>query len=220
MRKKSLLLTILIITVISAISIALPVIAYTNSNLTQLLFADSDMIYNYDFSAAQYDYTHVDHPVTIIFRGQISSSNVNKTRIFNEFSSNGFQYLGSSIDNNLNDGLQSAFYWIPNTDKGRKTAKTDLDAWHYRLYAANDVNMLNSMWNKYVIATTHRDWLLYTGYGYQEDCENLICTYASAKPGWVVNQDTLYLYNRDWPGYQDGLQFWKNDGYASIIIIP
>ncbi len=52
MRKKSLLLTILIITVISAISIALPVIAYTNSNLTQLLFADSDMIYNYDFSAA------------------------------------------------------------------------------------------------------------------------------------------------------------------------
>lgn len=221
--KTAMLIGVIISAILLAISVTVPAIANTNYNLTQIAAADYDIFYNYDFTDDVYDATHVDQPVTILFMGKTSTSNVNKNRIYNEFLVNGFQYAGSAMDNYLNDGYDSLFYWIENDDPGRKTARLDSNGWHYRVYAANNAYMKNSAWNKYLITTTHRDWLAHIprpGYGWSEDSENTICGFAAGKTGWVVNQDTLYLFNADWPGRWDGLQYWQCDGYCSLVRVP
>ncbi len=186
-----------------------------NPNL-QIVPIGEDRYYNCDFDGTAYGNPYgVDQALTIIFYGQTINTIVNKTVVKNSLASDGFIFPGSAMHNCLNDG----YGWYPDEDTGRKIDFTDTQGLpHYRLYAANGVNMFNEAWNSYVIATTHLDyWPLY---GFNEQAEDSICFLASLHAGWAVYNDLFYFQNRDWFGRWDGNQFWSCDGYVSLIRLP
>lgn len=145
----------------------------------------------------------------IVFAG-----NANKTKVKNAFVYNFYQYTGSIMYNKLNNGSG----WVANNDAGMKTDYTDMNGYHYRLYAAGGSYMTNISWGNYVLATTHCDFLMGGGYGWSEICEDDLCYYATVK-GWTVYPDLIWFYNYD-NGRQDGSQYWLSNGYASKINIP
>jgi hypothetical protein len=201
-----------VIAIVSIGLVVLPVLANTNYNLTTGV-QDKDTIWNYDFCDDGYEgqADHMDQPVTIIYGG-----NANKTKVKDAYYYDGFQWLGSTMYNQLDDGAG----WVNNDDEGRKTDPLDLYGWHFRVYATGGSHMHNVTWNDYVIVTTHLDWLANLGYGWSEDCENHLCALAQEKSGWSVYEDILNCQNRDWPGRWDGMQYWQCDGYGSKIILP
>ncbi|RLC64237.1 MAG: hypothetical protein DRI01_03790 [Chloroflexi bacterium] len=206
---KKILFAAVPVMILSLITV-LPVMAYTNENC-QTVTQNEDTLWNYDFNSAdrvgQYD--HVDQPVCVVFGG-----NADKTSVKDAYYYDGFQYIGSTMWNELDDGAG----WVSDSDGGRKTDGSDLDGYHFRLYAAGGSNMNNSSWDDYVVATTHRDLL--PTYGYNEECEYQLCYLAYYKSGWSVTQDTLYFRNRDWPGNWDLNNYFRCDGWASLITLP
>ena len=214
MLKKVVPIAIIVIVLIAIF--ALPVIANSNDNLT-MIYEHEDTFWNYDFVDEDYvgDEDYVDQPLTIIFCGQSSVVNCDKTRVKSEFDSDGFTHDGSTMYNELDD----SYYWDEDTDDGKKTSSIDWNGYHYRVYAADGADMYNATWYEYVIATTHRDIRLWD-VGYSEDCEDYICSLADEKSGWTVYEDLFYVHNRDWPGWDDGWQYWQCDGYASRISLP
>jgi len=177
---------------LALVLVALPVAANTNYNL-RICTQNEDRLWNYDFTTpgniGRAD--GVDQPATIVYGG-----NANKTKVKNAYYY-GFPWTGSTMYNQLDDGIG----WVNNNDGGMKSDQSDLNGWHYRVYAAGGSNMQNSTWNKYVVVTTHRDqWPRY---------------------GWTVHEDILWFQNRDWPGRWEGVtQFWQCDGWASRITVP
>lgn len=218
MFKKVVIIIAIAIVVIS--SVALPALANTNSNL-RVIYIGSDRFYNYDFVdgfAYVGQSNHVDQPVTIVYSGNTPTSSVSKTVIKNVYTLMGFRYTGSTMYNKLDDGNG---IWSPNSDGGKKTSDTDQNGYHFRLYAANGSYMTDpGGWNKYVIATTHKDLTPLIA-GWSEDCENFICAISSGG-GWTVYQDMYGFSNRDWPGRWEGVtQYWQCDrlGFANTFAV-
>jgi hypothetical protein len=158
-----------------AITIAIPVSANYSSTLGTR-YCNEDSFYNYDFTDPSYvgpGYNYyVDQPVMVVFAG-----NANKTSIRNAFWVNFYQYTGSPMYNSLNNGAG----WVANSDTGRKTDWSDMSGYHYRLYAAGDSYMYNATWGNYVLATTHCDFVLGGGFGWNEYVEYDLYSCAAAK---------------------------------------
>ncbi len=207
---KRITLSILVVAMVSAVLSVMPAAANTNYNLS-VHYEAEDCIWNYDFCDDGYEGqpNHVDQPVTIIFWG-----NANKSAVSDFYWLDQFYYGGSYMYNRLDDGSG----WVDNDDNGKKNDFTDMNGYHYRLYAANNYAMWNRYWLNYVVSTTHRDYLFNGGYGWSEDCENYLCSLAQNR-GLSVWPDAVYFANAD-SGRWDGTQYWQSDGWASQIEMP
>jgi len=208
---------ILSIVIVTTVFTALPVTANTAANPLVVLSLNGDQFVNYDFdNNTTFTQGRVDQAVTIIFFGNLSTSTVDKSTIYAAFDSNGFNYGGSTIHGRVNDTGS----WVTNGDGGRKTSAADINGCHYRLYAANGVNMWDpTYYHKYVVATTHKDMMLGVDYGHNEDAETLILQCAIGHPGWAVFQNYAWFGNYEAPRWE-GAQYWDNNGYGSAVRLP
>ena len=157
----------------------------------------------------------MDQALSVIFYGGSSLSSVSVSEIYAALAAQGFIFNGSPMWGYVNDEGT----WVTDPDTGRKTDGLDLNGVHYRPYAANGSYMWNSTYNKYVIATTHRDSILsYPAYGYGESAETHLRQCAAQHGNWTVFSNCAWFYNYEAPRIE-GSQQWDCNGYGTLIRI-
>ncbi|ADJ26776.1 conserved hypothetical protein [Dehalogenimonas lykanthroporepellens BL-DC-9] len=179
-----------------------------------------DVWYKYDsYHASGPWYSEADFPVTMVFYGPGASKSAAKDTLW--------YWTGSYLYFALNDTGS----WTWDQDQGRKSNPIlDQDAWHVRLYANNGNYMYNTAWGKYVLATTHRDWLgcpdmSKSGYGWSEDAEQAVRSKAAETVGWGnIKYNYFNMYNAEdfrvegaWTGFA---HVWQSNGYLTGVYMP
>jgi hypothetical protein len=214
MNKK--ILATLSITVLLLIFV-LPSVAYawTAANLN-LRHVGDYFWYNYDFESESASSTNVDWPMSVIFFADNDDVDVDSAKSLL------WSHSGSAMHAKYYN-VEGGFYdW--DDDEGAKSAISDLNAWHARIYADTDTGQCtHDGWGYYVIASTHRDYLFALEYGYTNDANDHVCDKAADTLGNDAITDDFYnMYNYEeyreelgWGPLPDHI--WDFDGWAEGI---
>jgi len=179
---KKRVLTVLSITLIIAVTI-FPSVAFaataSNFNLRSM---GNYYWYNYDFNSQSATYDNVDWPMSLIFWGDDYQINVSTAKLCLWNYSN-----ASTMYAKYYDSGEGIYEW--DSDEGRKSNMLlDLNDWHARLYADIDTGQCtNPSWGYYVIASSHRDYLLSLEYGHTNDANVEVCNQAATVVGPVIS---------------------------------
>lgn len=204
---RSVAITIIILTLV--ISLAMPVLAATTSNLA-LLGRDEDRFYNYDFDSQDLPVSgnNVDWAVDMLF---YHNAEVDKVKDI---------YWGAAtfaVSKHFRLDDDAGMVW--DSDKGTKSIGIRMA--HMRVYADADDRMHNESWGYYVLGTSHYDkWegTLWAQHGWSEDAEAELVQIARDK-GYTVFEDWSNFFNAEPDRWEDN-HFWQNDGYASAVYVP
>lgn len=182
--------------------------------------SDSDAFINYDGTERNYDRGDRDWPIGLIFY-----SNATIEKVKNAYEDEGYDGEGSFMYEGWK--ARNGGYRRFDSDKGKKN---DCNAAgrneHFRIYGNhhNDSGRFFSRdYGYFVVASAHYDHgdgcsgRRY--FGFSENVEGILVNVARDRLGWSVRHDFLPTKNHEEPRWE-GDHYWKNDGRASILLVP
>jgi hypothetical protein len=188
-------------------------------------YTQEDGVRNYDFLTQSVTGSNVDQPMDIIWLG---NATVNQTKT-NLQACCLFDGAGSSKNGRISDAYpyagSSCTAWCWDTDSGRKTVSCS--DYHTRIYAPAGADRLwNAEFQYYVVGSSHMDINDYyncgggASYGYSETAEYNIWagwanTWGNGFAWYDSGQNTSG--NNYEPFWQEGNNFWNNDGWMTWL---